>query len=74
METSPAQRFLGRRCQTLLPTGESLLTRNYPTQADKKALQTTKQKQQFYYNRHSKELKDIQPGEAAQMRIPGETI
>ena len=45
METSPAQRFLGRCCRTLLPTGESLLTPNYPTQADKKALHTTKQKQ-----------------------------
>ena len=70
---SPAKRFLGRRCRTRLPTIESLLTPNYPTQADRKALQNMKQKQQFYYNQHTKELKDIRPGEAVQMRLPGET-
>ena len=72
METSPAQRFLGRRYRTLLPTVESLLTPNYPTQADNLALHRMKWKQQFYYNQHAKELKDIQPGKA-QMRLPGET-
>ena len=53
METSPAQRFLGRRCRTLLPTVESLLTPNYPTQADNLALHRMKRKQQFYYNQHT---------------------
>ena len=32
-----------------------------------------KQKQQFYYNQHTKELKDKRSGEAVQMRLPGET-
>ena len=73
METSPAQRFLGRRCRTRLPIVESLLTPNYPTQADGLALHRRKRKQQFYYNQHTKELKDIQPGKVVQMRLPGET-
>ena len=73
METSPAQRFLGRHCRTRLPTVESLLAPHYPTQADGLALRRLKKKQQTYYNQHTKELKDLQPGKAVQMRLPGET-
>ena len=40
MKTSPAQRFFGRRCRTLLPSTESLLRPRYPTQVDVKDIQT----------------------------------
>ena len=73
METSPAQRFFGRRCRTLLPSTESLLSPRYPTQVDVKDIHRQKLKQQAYYNQHSKELQQLHPGEAVQMKLPGET-
>ena len=66
--TSPAQRFLGRRCRTLLPmTG---LPR-YPIGDDTRAINQQKQRQQHYYDRHVKPLKSIEPGNAVRMRLPG---
>ena len=73
METSPAQHFFGRRCRTLLPSTESLLSPRYPTQVDVKDIHRQKLKQQAYYNQHSKELQQLHPGEAVQMKRPGET-
>ena len=72
--TSPAQRFLGRRCKTLLPISESLLEPQYPTKEDTQALRGQKMRQQYYYNQHTKELPPIAPGEAVWMRLPGQTI
>ena len=40
--TSPAQRFLGQRCKTRLPTQRSLLVPRYSTERDAKALQSQK--------------------------------
>ena len=70
MGTSPAQRFLGRRCRTLLPITESLLNPRYPVKQDVKELQAQKQR---HYNKHSKDLKPINPGESVRMRLPGQT-
>jgi len=50
METSPAQRFLGRRCKTLLPMAKSLLVPRYPVKQDVQELEKQKQRQQRYYN------------------------
>ena len=69
--TSPAQRFLGRRCRTLLPITGPLLCPRYSTVEDTEALKTQKIKQQVYYDRHVKTLKPIQPGQTVQMRLPG---
>ena len=52
--TSPAQRFLGRRCKTLLPITGSLLQPSYPTEKDTQAINQQKLCQQYYYNRHVK--------------------
>ena len=70
--TSPAQRFLGRRCKTLLPITGSLLQPDYPTEEDRQAINRQKQRQQYYYNRHVKQLKPIAAGETVRMRLPGQ--
>ena len=54
--TSPTQRFLGRRCRTLLPITEALLQPRCDTEQDSKALADQKQRQQRYYNRSAKHL------------------
>ena len=71
--TSPAQRFLGRRCKTLLPITGSLLQPDYrgPTEKDRQAINKQKQRQEYYYNQHVKPLKPIAAGEAVRMRLPG---
>ena len=50
MSTSPAQRLMGRRCKTLLPTAGTLLKPRYDTDADTRALAGRKRRQSFYYN------------------------
>ena len=57
--TSPAQRFLGRRCKTLLPMTHLQLQPNYPTTDDARALLGQSAKQVHYYNRHTKDLSCI---------------
>ena len=52
--TSPAQRFLGRRCKTLLPTARSCLQPSFPTVTDMQARTQQRQRQQVYYNKHAK--------------------
>ena len=71
--TSPAQRFLGRRCRTLLPVTETSLHPRYSTGKDIQACDTLKKKQKFYYNRQAKTLKPIIPGQSIRMRLPGQT-
>ena len=71
--TSPVQRFLGRRCRTLLPTAGVLLQPRYSTEEDSQAIRDMKQRQLFYYNRHAKPLKSIEPGETIRMRWPGQS-
>ena len=50
LNTSPAQRLLGRRCKTRLPITESLLEPQFSTKEDMKALQCMKQRQKHYYD------------------------
>ena len=71
--TSPAQRFLGRRCKTLLPATGSLLAPRFPTREDARAINHQKQRQQHYYDRHVKPLKPIPAGEAVNMRLTGKS-
>jgi len=60
--TSPAQRFLGRRCKTLLPMTHLQLEPQYPTASDARALLDQRAKQQQYYNRSAKDLPPISRG------------
>ena len=68
---SPAQRLMGRRCKTLLPMASTLLKPRYDTEAEEKALTIRRQKQERYYNRSTKPLKPINPGETVRMKLPG---
>ena len=72
VESNPAQRFLGRRCKTLLPTHKALLVPQYPTDKDRQAINKQKQRQQQYYNLHNKSLEPLSPGDSVRMRLPGE--
>ena len=70
--TSPAQRFLGRRCRTLLPMTETLLKPAYDTTTVARALKGKRAKQAHYYNRQARDLPPISVGEAVRLRLPGE--
>ena len=70
--TSPAQRFLGRRCKTLLPTTHVRLKPQYPTDDAAQALLGQKAKQRHYYNRQVKDLSPIQEGDGVRVQLPGE--
>lgn len=70
--TSPAQRFLGRRCRTLLPITETLLQPAYDTAADENALKGKRAKQAYYYNRQARDLPPLPVGETVRLRLPGE--
>ena len=72
LDTSPASRFLGHRCKTLLPITGSWLLPDYPTEEDRQSINKQKQRQQYYYTRHIKELKPIAAGEIVRMRLPGQ--
>ena len=72
--TSPAQRFFGRRCKTLLPMTRFQLEPQYSTADDSRALKGQKAKQELYYNRSAKDLTPIPRGAAVRMRLPGQTM
>ena len=72
MSTSPAQRLMGRRCQTLLPSAGTLWKQRYGTDADTRALACRKRRHAFYYYQHAHPLKPIDEGAAVRMRLPGE--
>ena len=71
--TSPAQRYFGRRCKTILPMTHSQLEPQYSMADDARALQGQKAKQQLYYDRSAKDLPPIHKGDVVQMRLPGQT-
>ena len=73
MGTSPAQRFFGRRCKTLLPMTQALLEPKYSTAEDAQALKGQKARQQHYYNRQARDLPPISPGDTIRMRPPGQS-
>ena len=72
MSTSPAQRLMGRRCKTLLPTAGTMLKPRYDTDADTRALAGRKRRQSFYYNQHARPLTPIDEGATVRMKLPGE--
>lgn len=71
--TSPAQRLLGRRCKTLLPASGTLLQPRHSTEEETRAIMGMKWRQQHFYNRHTKPLQPIVPGQSVCMQLPGNT-
>ena len=65
MDTSPAQRLMGRRCKTLPPTPETLLEPRFSLLNDANKLRIQKERQRKYYNRGKRALPPIKPGETA---------
>ena len=70
--TSPAQRLMGRRTRTLLPTAETLLQPNSDTTATARYLAARKRLQCRQYNRGFKNLAPLKAGDAIRMKLPGE--
>ena len=67
--TSPAQRLFGRRTKTLLPTAGRLLTQpEFDTTSQ--LLHAQKNKQPFYYNKGTKELRPLEPGSTVRIHPP----
>ena len=69
MESSPAQRLLGRRCKTLLPATAELL--KPCTVHDKTVIKETRKKQEKqaqYYNRGARDLPPLEEGDTVRMR------
>ena len=70
--TSPAQRFFGRRCKTLLLVTHKQLETQYSTEVDARALVGQKAKQKHYHDKGAKDLTPIPKGDTIRMRLPGQ--
>ena len=69
MGTSPAQRFLGRCTKTLLPaTSELLKPHGTHVESTKERRKIAQAKQAHYYNRHAKDLEELEEGDVVRMR------
>ena len=73
MDTSPAQRLLGRRCKTLLPTSGFLLTPEFSLINDAAKLCARKDRQRRYFNRGKRVLSPVRTGETIRVRSPSGT-
>jgi len=69
MTTSPAQRLMGRRTKTILPTAQSLLMPN-TTQSgiEKSQLKERQRAQAKYYDRNTKDLPVLSEGDVVRMK------
>ena len=69
MTSSPAQRLMGRRTKTLLPTTQSLLLpKNIHLESEKRELRQRQQVQAEYYNRTAKDLPSLSEGDVVRMK------
>ena len=68
----PAQRLLGKRCHTLVPTTQQQLKPRYPTKEEKVKQVQMKEKLKWYYNQHVKYLQPLQRGDMVRMQLPGD--
>ena len=73
MDTSPAQKLMGRRCKTLLPTTAALLQPRYDTDEDALALLGQKEKQRHHYDKNARTLEPLSPGDGLRLRLPGKS-
>ena len=67
LNSSPVQRLMGRRTRTRLPTSTKLLNPKLPSRV-KQQVETKRRKQARYYNRGSKQLPELQPGDVVRIR------
>ena len=65
---SPAQILMGRRTRTRLPTMPELLQPQYDTTTIKPALQERQMQYKKYYDRGSRSLEALKPGETVRLR------
>ena len=69
MTTSPAQRLMGRRTKTLIPTTQNfLMPKTNPPRVEKSQLKERQQVQAKYYNRTTKELPTLSKGDVVRMK------
>ena len=69
MTTSPAQRLMGRRTKTLLPTAQSLLMpKTTQPGIEKSQLKECQRAQPKYYNRNTKDLPTLSEGDVVRMK------
>ena len=70
MGTSPAQRLLGRRCKTQLPTTKALLRpQSVCAEAVKKETRERQARQAKYYNKGTRDLSPLEEGDVVRMRL-----
>ena len=69
MDSSPAQRLVGRRTKPQLPiTAELLKPQHLNTEDINRRIKTRHQKQAHYYNRKARDLPPLQEGDVVRMR------
>ena len=69
VDSSPAQRLMGRRTRTLLPTTKSLLEpRNPLNPHEMEQLQLNQKRQAKYYNRTAHDLPTLKEGDTVRMK------
>ena len=72
--TSPAQRLMGRRCKTLLPTTDTLLKPQYGVNSDTQAVRKKKEESRRRYNYGARPLIPLKSGDTVRMKLPRQTI
>ncbi|XP_038055804.1 uncharacterized protein K02A2.6-like [Patiria miniata] len=69
VDSSPAQRFLGRRTKTLIPTSRRLLqARGSEGKREMKQLELNQRRQAKYYNQSTKDLPSLIQGDTVRMK------
>ena len=69
VQTSPAQRHMGRRTRTLLPVTKSLLeAKGPPPKAETEQLKPNQQRQAKYYNTSARDLQPLKPGDTVRIK------
>ena len=69
VDSSPVQRFLGRRTKTLIPTTDTLLQPRQPlSKHELEQLKLNQQRQSKYYNRSASDLKQLKTGDTVRMK------
>ena len=70
--SSPAQRFLGRRCRTLLPTTPTLLQPEFATDGDLRSKLARQEVTRQLHDRAARPLPPLVAGDAIRIRLPGD--
>ena len=69
VESSPTQRFLGRRTRTLMPvTNEQLKQQPIHTKHIMQQIKSNQERQAKYYNRHARDLPELRTGDTVRMQ------